>query len=119
MLQVQLAAKQAEAETLLSQVDPSEEAAKAGQQAGDKDFTHTLELKLAAAEEDVSLLWVAGIFMNCPGDICRRACLAGVLRCLTGLQAEKLQQHKASIKVTDPGLLVSVSSTGKHAVSCS
>lgn len=58
---MQLAAKQAQAESLRCQMEACEKAAKADQLAGDDNSAHTLELKLAAAEEDVSLLWVAGL----------------------------------------------------------
>ena len=61
---MQLAAKQAQANTLLSQVEASEKAAQAHQLAEDDDSTHTLELKLAAAEENVSQLCIPVAFNN-------------------------------------------------------
>ena len=61
---MQLAAKQAQANTLLSQVEASEKATQAHQLAEDDDSAHTLELKLAAAEENVSQLCFAVAFDN-------------------------------------------------------
>ena len=69
---MQLAAKQAQAETLLSQLEASENDARADQLAGDDNSAHAVELKLAAAEEDVSRLCVVG-GQSCPGAVCRNA----------------------------------------------
>ena len=71
---MQLAAKQAQADTLLSQVEASETAAQADQLAGDGESANVLELKLAAAEEDVSQVRIVqGLPTTCiRQDVCRK-----------------------------------------------
>ena len=118
---MQLAAKQAQAASLLSQVEASEEAAKADQLAGDDDSAHTLELKLAAAEEDVSRLCIVGAYSNLSWSCLQDSMLGCDLQCLKGLQAEGAQQQRTATEATSPCLLVPACvclSSGKHADCC-